>query len=119
MTKKNLCVKILKLLLEREEPLTTYEIAKELKETFNTIKYNIKKLETHGAILPCEKYDNPKGVYYVPNRFFTEIDDFIEYMNPIICEAMETAEMNENDAKFNFRLLLGLIIDDIILNGKK
>jgi len=113
----SLCLRILKAIIDEEQPITNYKIAKLLNESFNAVKYNIQKLERHKTIIAFKKEDNGKSTYYVPNKLFTEKDAVIQYLEPVICEAMETVDMNESNAKFNFKILLNLIIDDI--NGKK
>jgi hypothetical protein len=113
----NLCQKILKTVVEYGEPITTYRIAKELDEEYNSVKYNIQKLEDHKTILAMEREGETNGTYYVPNKLFTEIDGIIEYLEPVIRTSLDTAEMNENNAKFNFKMLLSLIINDIVVNN--
>ena len=114
-----LCLRILQAIINEEQPITTYKISKLLNESFNAVKYNIQKLEKHKAIIAFKKDNSNKAIYYVPNKLFTEIDAVIEFIEPVICEAMETVNMDENNAKFNFRMLLNLIIDDIIINNGK
>jgi DNA-binding Lrp family transcriptional regulator len=104
------------MIIDEEQPITTYKISKLLNESFNAVKYNIQKLEKHKAILAFKKDENKTATYYVPNKLFTEMDDIIEYLEPIISAAMYSADLDENNAKFNFKILLNLIIDDI--NGK-
>lgn len=115
----NLCQNILKIIIKSEEPITTYRIAKELDEEYNSVKYNIQKLEEHKAILAVERKDKQNGTYYVPNKLFTEIDIAIEHLTPTIEEALKTVNMNKDNAKFNFRMLLSLIINEVVINGKK
>jgi hypothetical protein len=114
----NLCLKILKTIIDAEEPISPYAISKSLGESYNSVKYNIQKLEDHKTILALKRKDKPNATYYVPNEFFTEMDVILEYLNPIILEALRTTEMNENNAKFNFKRLFELIINEVIVNGK-
>jgi len=112
----NLCLQILKTIIDENQPISTYKVAKLLNESFNAVKYNIQKLESHKAIIAFKKEGNEKGIYYVPNVLFTEMEEIVEYLEPVICESINTAGMDEKNAKFNFKLLLNLIIDGI--NGK-
>ena len=107
-------IRILRVIIDEKQPITTYKIAKLLNESFNAVKYNIKKLEQYKAIVAVKK-DN-KAIYYIPNKLFTKMDAIIEYLEPFIKEAMDNIDMNEDNAKNNFKMLLNLIIDDI--NGK-
>lgn len=116
----DLCLQILKTIIKYGEPITTYRIAKELDEEYNSVKYNVQKLEKHKAILAVERKQEQNGTYYVPNKLFTEINGIIEYLEPVILTSLDTAEMDENNAKFNFKMLLSLIINDIVVkNGQK
>lgn len=115
----NLCLRILKTVIDAEEPISPYAISKELGESYNSVKYNIQKLEKHKTILALKRKNKPNATYYVPNEFFTEMDIILDYLNPIIYEALRTTEMNENNAKFNFKRLFELILNDVIINGKK
>ena len=110
----SLCLKILRTIIDEEQPITTYKISKLLNESFNAVKYNIKKLEQHKTILVSSKVNGQynRAVYYIPNNLFIGMDTIVKFIEPII----NNANMDEANAKFNFQMLLYLIIDDI--NGK-
>ena len=113
-----LCMRILRTIIDEEQPISTYRISKLLNESFNAVKYNIKKLEENKTIIAFKKDSSNNAIYYVPNTLFTEMDAVVDFIEPVICEALETVDMDEDKAKFNFRMLLSLIIDDVIINGK-
>ena len=108
----SLCTQVLQTIIEEEEPLTTYKISKLLNKPFNSVKYNIKKLEQSEAILESKMVDKQysKAIYYIPNKLFIEVMDGItKFIEPII----HSVNMDEEKAKHNLKLLLTLIIDGI------
>ena len=112
--------RILKFIIEAEEPVSSYFIAKELKKNVQTINYNIKKLLRHNTILPVKKVGAKNATYYVPNQLFTQMDTLLEILEPVIYESVLTApDLNEKDAKFNFKLLMEYVINDIDFNNGK
>ena len=94
----SVCLEILQTIIDEEEPITTYKISKLLNKPFNTVKYNIKKLERYNAILVFKKIDTQyiKAVYYIPNNLFIGKDVIVKFIEPII----KNAKMGEADAKF-------------------
>jgi len=112
--------RILKFIIEAEEPVSSYRIAKKLGENAQTVDYNIKKLLKHDTILPVKKRNKSKATYYVPNQLFTQMDTLLEILEPVIYESVLTApDLNEKDAKFNFKLLMEYVINDIDFNNGK
>jgi predicted transcriptional regulator len=117
----DLNLKILKTIVDYGMPISIYKISKLLNESFNAVKYNVKQLEEHKTILAVEREDKPKNTYYVPNALFTEKDELVEHLTPIVGRALDTVEMDEHNARFNFKMLLSLIVNDIVdgANGRK
>jgi predicted transcriptional regulator len=111
----SLYTQVLQTIIKEEEPISTYKISKLLNKPFNSVKYNIKKLENIEAILESKTVGKQynKAIYYIPNKMFIEVmDTLTNFIEPII----HSVNMDEEKAKHNLKLLLTLIIDGI--NGK-